>query len=214
MSIINNTPIRCAVCGNVEEYPVVISTHSFGHMDLDTRPPEDMRSFLAYNIQQCPHCGYTHDTVSEKLHPDVAEWIKLPEYTDKLNDGKTPFLAGTYSLSARLYAKSGDLRSAGIQSLRAAWACDDLKSPEKAIQFRKEALSYLYTYVDQTQDLHIAVLEVDLLRRTDDFDSAKEFASLLLELDLEEILRNVLLFELRLIDAKDNKCHSLGEIDD
>ena len=63
MSRIISSKRTCAVCGKEHVFNVVMSTSSFGSMDLDTRPPRMKRDTLKYEIQMCDHCLYSNSGV-------------------------------------------------------------------------------------------------------------------------------------------------------
>ena len=56
--------MTCAVCGAPSTQTVVSSASAFGASDLDTRPPEMVRSGLRYEVQECPSCGYCSENIA------------------------------------------------------------------------------------------------------------------------------------------------------
>lgn len=56
--------MTCAACGARSTQTVVLSASAFGASELDTRPPEMMRSALRYQVQECPSCGYCFESIA------------------------------------------------------------------------------------------------------------------------------------------------------
>ena len=74
MTTLDEAKKKCAVCGKISAHFEVTSTNTFGAPDLDTRPPEMMRSTMDMWVQECPSCGYLSGG-SEKLREGEVERV-------------------------------------------------------------------------------------------------------------------------------------------
>ena len=212
MSRIVKVKKKCAVCGEEHIFPVVLSTNAIGYMDLDTRAPQMRRSCLPYEIQRCPKCNYSNSDLEVLIPGFHRDILQMPAYQTVVNDLQIDSIAKSFLLAGYLYAKTSSYKEAGMCFLKAAWLFDDLSQNNYAIRARKKAIEYLGEYVNKAEDLHLTVLIVDLYRRTDDFDNAKDLAKELTDYGVEEFLNKILQFEIQLCDARDDLCHNVEEI--
>ena len=118
-----------------------------------------------------------------------------------------------YTLVSDSYANSKEYYEAGIQYLKAAWIFDDIRENDYAKRARIKALQYLTIFVEETEDMNLAVLCVDLQRRTDDFSGAVETAQQLIDYGAEEFLIKILKYEKKLSLNNDSTCHNVGEVE-
>ena len=80
MSSIIDIERKCWVCGEMSEQAGLASTNRFGSPDLDLRPPEMERSTMEWWLEECPHCGYVANDLSEKT--DITkDWLKNNQYS-------------------------------------------------------------------------------------------------------------------------------------
>ena len=80
--------VTCYVCGEVSEHTSSLSVSVYGHSDLDSRPSETLRSFLYYQIQRCPSCGYCSNDIS-KGHNRTVELDNSQAYKKRI-ESKEP----------------------------------------------------------------------------------------------------------------------------
>ena len=76
---------KCVVCGHEAEYKLIMSTSSFGSMDLDTRPPALARFLLSDQVEFCEHCGYANIDINYLSRENVQEYMETDEYQNILN---------------------------------------------------------------------------------------------------------------------------------
>ena len=213
MSRIISSKRTCAVCGKEHVFNVVISTSSFGSMDLDTRPPRMKRDTLKYEIQMCDHCLYSNSDI-ETLFPNFdAEMLKTPEYIEVANNSEIDATAKAFFLAGLLQAYHENYRDAGIYFLNAAWIFDDLNEHDFAVLARRQSHEFLSMFVEETEDVNLAVLTVDLQRRVGDFNDAIETAEQLIEYGVDEFLEKILKLEIKLCTNADASCHNVGEVE-
>ncbi len=213
MSTITKQLLKCAVCGNEHIFDVVMSTSENGYMDLDTRPPKMKRDNLAYEVQSCPHCHYSNRNIESLIQDFDFDALQSPDYVSIFADNKMNDTAKAYLSAAYLQAKHNNYRDAGILYLNAAWVFDDLLDADNAKSARDEALKYLCIFVEESADLHIATLTVDLQRRNCDFSGAIDTANQLVEYGVDEFLEKVLKLEIKLSRNADSSCHNVGEVE-
>ena len=115
---------KCAVCGAEKKVIDIMSTSSFGPMDLDTRPPMMARSTLKHQIQYCENCHYSNNNISSKIRGFDKVMLASKEYLDIVNKdiNKT---AKAFILSGQLKSNVYDYKDAGFQCLKAAWFFDE-----------------------------------------------------------------------------------------
>lgn len=196
---------------------------------------EDDEENIEYSFvpSYCCFCGYATDDITEEL-PRARELIKTAAYkkiileeedffneSPKKNRKTLPQDAVACNAAAFLYEKEGLLGNAALQSLYAAWVCDDTKGKKwQAIRFRKQALSLIEkmrkqgNFLRNRQDV-TELITVDLLRRSKQFDVAILTADKFLKTAATHgnpLLKNSLQFEKTLSSQKDGKDHSILEI--
>lgn len=204
---------KCAVCGKEQVVAVVKSTNAIGYMDLDTRPPQDKRGVLPYEIQFCSNCGYANEDLATLVCDDINGVISLPEYQNIFNNNAINKTAKAFMLSALISQKNNVLDRAGLLYLKAAWIFDDLNQENESQKARSKAIECLSEYVEQSENLDNAVMVVDLLRRIGNFKDAKETAMQLLDFGINSLLTKILQYEVKLCDRKDAECHTVEELD-
>ena len=213
MSTLNNVRKKCAICGREHQYIEVGSTMASGYMDLDTRPPQMKRDNLKYEIQFCDNCFYSNSDISSVFDGFKKEALQYPAYLKVVQDNDINRVAKSFLLSGYLYAHANNARQAGMQYLKAAWIFDDLQEADYAKRARIKALQYLTFYVEQTENLDLAVLCVDLQRRIGDFTGAIETAQQLIDYGAEAFLAKILELEKKLSQNNDSTCHNVGEVE-
>ena len=87
MTTQNSVTIICTLCNKENEFTEIMSSNEFGSPDLDTRPPEMMRSTIFTWVQQCSRCGYCASNISIN-RPKAQDVIIGQEYKNQLKDQK------------------------------------------------------------------------------------------------------------------------------
>lgn len=213
MSTFSKLVKKCAICGKEHEFIVVNSTTTMGAMDLDTRPPQMKRSTLPHEIQYCDKCHYANDDIENIIEGFNKDSLSSQNYLAVVNDDKIDRTAKAFLLAGHLHAIYGKYREAGIYFLNAAWIFDDLKEEDYAKRARLKSHKYLSVFIEETEDINLAVLTVDLQRRVGDFIGAIETANQLLEYGVDDFLAKILNFEIELSNKNDSSCHSVGEVE-
>ena len=211
MPTFDNIEKKCAVCGHIQKCDVLISTSSFGPMDLDTRPAAPKRHTVIYEMEICEKCHYAHEDIEHFLEGLDKNLVFSSSYEAMATDKSIDENARKFILAGYLYKKCNDLLSSGLAYLQASWVFDDLNQPEYAKRTRKKSLENLFNYAEETGDMNIAVLTVDLQRRIGDFEGAIETAEQLIGFGAEDLLLKVLKYEINLCKINDDKCHNISE---
>ncbi len=94
MTTFADKKLKCCVCGKKSVHTIVRNTNAFGSNDLDTRPPEMMRSTLGVTIQRCPHCFYCSFDLS-KCDSNTKKLVKSSEYQEIVQDQTVPAVAAS-----------------------------------------------------------------------------------------------------------------------
>lgn len=204
----------CAQCGHVTGCQVLMSTNTMGGPDLDLRPAEMQRSTMIAWLQECPRCRFVNGNLSDSIDGARAI-IDSDEYQATLTDTDVPELALRFVRDSLLH--SDDRATAGDSLLRAAWVCDDHGTSEQAASFRNRAANLLLElrpFADDDEQVTLGTALVDILRRASRPADAKELATTLLGSQTaanNDIISNVLGFQIRLCDEGDDSCHTIGE---
>jgi hypothetical protein len=215
MSVISIEKNTCCLCNKQNEYSMLLSSNAFGASDLDTRPPESMRSTMFAWVQRCPNCGYSSSDITratEKTKPV----IESAEYRAQLENKDFPDLANSFLCKAMIAEKFGNFAAAAMATIHAAWTCDDAEYEESAKKCRINAFKLLKKSTKkgdcftQQNGGDIAIM-TDLLRRSGQFEGALA----LIEENLDKItdysIKKVLIFQIRLIFNSDTRCHAISE---
>jgi hypothetical protein len=213
--------MTCAVCGARSTQTVVLSASAFGASDLDTRPPEMMRSALCHQVQECPSCGYCFENIA--IPPNTAlPVLSSPAYIEQRRNPAFPQLANRYLCCAMCYEALEKFAKAGWAATRAAWACDDEGNDAAARTCREKAI-LLFEKAIRANRLFtpsplvgIAVL-VDLFRRCGQFERALQIMGVRVPTipgeDPEEhrTMVQVFAFERALAERGDRACYTIKD---
>lgn len=210
--------VRCAACGQRSEQPVLSSTNASGASDLDTRPPEMLRSTLPQWVQQCPHCGCCAKDLPEA--PESASWIvRDPGYQKQLVDPAFPALANRFLCVSCIAKVDRDPVAATWAVIHAAWACDDEGTTvsEVAAMICRSLAAEMLGDLDQS-DLRLVepegadlVLRVELLRRADQAVEARALSASARARVRDASLRRLLEYEDALIGRGDIARHTIAD---
>jgi hypothetical protein len=215
MTTLGSSEITCAICAETSEHTIIGSTSSFGSPDLDLRPPEMKRSTMAYWLQECPDCGYSAGSIDDP-HPNAKDVMA----SDAFQTLQTGPLGGTLTgrfLKASLFDEaSNDLSSAADHALCAAWAADDAKDVEGAIQHRNRSANLFLKTLDGADSISEETIVtktrlVDILRRATRWDEANEIALELLKQDMDQTIRSVITFGQAAINSQDDQAHTVAQ---
>lgn len=199
MTTIVHRDLTCTVCDSASRQELLGSTNSYGRPDLDTRPPEMMRSTMTLWVQECPHCGYVAKDISQPPHASAQLYCGAGGWRGLTYNGY-PDLAVRFLKLADLQEGVGHSLEAAWSALRAAWACDDAKDDDKAIACRQRAIGYFARTVGQVQMFpkEAGAMEAffaDIHRRAGDFDGAVHWADLGIEKHPDSAISAVLYFQ-------------------
>ncbi len=211
MSYLTRMTRTCALCGKQSQFTVALSTNAFGSMDLDTRPPEMARSVLPFEIQQCPHCNYANPDIEENPLGICPSDLSASAYVRLAKNRSINSTARSYLLAGYLYEQKQKYRQAGGMYLKAAWSFDDMRNDSGAISARKKAVENIEKWLQETDEVNLEVMTVDLYRRIGDFEKADRTIGRLMKRELPELLASILNFERKLIGEKDTRCHRVEE---
>ena len=205
----------CAVCGTVSTQEILMSTSSFGASDLDLRPPPLARETLSLEVQRCPSCGYRASNL-EEASAEAGSVVESDGYRRQAQDPRFTPLANDFLCLAMLHEASGDRASAGLATLRAAWACDDAGNEEAADTVRGLTADHLRAA--QPEGARFArdpatetCLLVDVLRRCGRFHEARAELDRVDMTDADDLTRQILRFQRKLVDAADRSRYTVAD---
>lgn len=209
MGYINNREKQCYFCKNKHHFQSLGDNNSFGMRDLDTRPPGMMRNLMHLMVEKCPNCGYTSYDISKNEYNLSEQDLNSKEYIKILNDEKINFAIKKFMLVAML-TENYHYKLSGMSYLRAAWMADDANEMLLAKKLRSKAIKFLELSLKEEDNENIKLIIVDLYRRIDMFDEASDYAKYLLNnLGMEKYKHNILLYQIKLCDDKDNLDHTI-----
>lgn len=218
MTTIFERSVTCAYCRAKNEVVELGSTNAFGAMDLDMRPPPMKRDTLAQQIHRCDVCGYCSPDLEKRVGREGS--LGSPDYQAILTDDSYPDLARMFIAYAFLVESSGGLAEAAGARRNAAWVCDD-----HGAQYAASARSCRSEVLRLMQALHLdrrsfmndrltdSILELDLLRRSGQFDEVRVRAAALAEAALPEILQSISAFQRRLAAAGDASRYKVSDVE-
>lgn len=210
MTMIDDIEIKCAICGETSSQPVLMSTNTWGHPDLDLRPPEMKRSTMITWVLECPHCGY----VSERLDMDTPiskEFLEKDKYqTCENHDFKRPLAARFYKnylISKETGNKSGEFTNL----LYCAWVCDDAEDI-LAVEIRQKASEIAGQLIDANHENkeNLLLMKADLMRRANRFDDIiEEYENVRFE---DDLLNQIIAFQIEKAKESDNQCYTVEDV--
>ena len=208
MTTIFKKTITCSVCGNKSEHREISSTNTFGSMDLDTRPPEMMRSTMSFWIEECPNCAYVSSDLEKALSIEKA-FLLSKEYLEFEKQRPQSDLAVQFIKKARISTKSGEYKTAFFDYLHAAWASDDENDDYWQNESRKCALQ-LYEQFGVDCDETLVVIKTDLLRKTRQFDRLiDEYSHMKFK---DELLNQIIEFQLLKANQQDVETYTVDDV--
>lgn len=204
--------IKCVLCGTENHFNVFLSSSSQGYDDLDRRPPEMYRSTMRYWVHRCSECGYCARDLNREI-PGATAVVKSPEYLAQLDNPDYPKLANSFICESIIEEKAHQYGIATISMLAATWACDDANMNNAAIACRKRAVDLILLQEKNTKITDWdAVLLVDLLRRTGQFEQAQKAIAERRSMIKDKRFLKILNYETMLLNNQDTACHNASEV--
>lgn len=189
----------------------IMSYTSFGNNSLDCSD-----SFLPYwaDIQFCTSCGYAAPKLTKRpKHPEV---LNSKDYQSVLRHRWIGEYCKAYLCHAHFMSAEGDLPEAAWAIIKAANTCGN-EYWQGAHDYRLKAVELMELTHSKQQRLlpgdgEDYLLKTELLRRCGKFDKALFAAQTGLDMPTITLnIRNLLLYEQKLIEDKDTECHSISE---
>jgi len=144
----------------------------------------------------------------------VRSLVASKRYRVQLHNFFLPKLANSFLCQSLVHEAEGRYINATFAALHAAWVCDDAFRFKRARECRARVVAMIQKASAGTQSFGSrlqsrAAILVDALRRIGDFDSAAATCQEALVDEPDEFLRNVLQFQLTLINQRSKAAHSL-----
>jgi len=199
--------VVCSVCGTEVETHGLASTNTFGSMDLDTRPPEMMRSTMRMWIQSCPTCGYVAGDLADPC-PVPKEFLESDAYRSFVDDAPKLALCANFLKKARIAEQAENYAAAEDDYLCAAWCADDGEDAYWSTEARLLTLSMIEKSGSDA-DENVSALKADLLRKTGQFErliaeyESKRFS--------EDILTKIVAFQIAKAKERDMKTYTVDD---
>ena len=212
MTMIMDREVKCGVCGNTSNQPVLLSTNTDGWPDLDLRPAEMQRSTMNTWVHECPHCGYA----AGNLENDCGiskEFLESERYLTCDGMEFKGRLSPRFYRSHLIMDELGYAERCFYNLLHCAWDCDDKDDAENAAKVRKLAVDYIEKLIPEKDDSErndLMVMKADLLRRSGQFDRVvAEYEELFLD---DGLLDVVIAFQVEKAKLSDTGCYTVDDV--
>lgn len=206
---IKTVTVKCGACGAMVSVTNIISSSSFGHMSLDTRPAPPASYNYQHYVQSCSKCGYVSYDITRTPNVHVKNYLK----NNPVSANDIKLLSYRSLRAAEIQAiETPDSIFSAMFALYAAWDADDRNKNMEARYFRRIAIQYLQKFMKtgKAKADHWLLL-ADMQRRTGDFQAAKATVlNLLKQEHISALLRKIAEYELNLIEKKDRVAHDVG----
>lgn len=206
--------VKCFICGAENEFMVLLSSNSYGSMDLDTRPPEMSRSTMDCWVQVCPVCGYVAVRVSE---PTIVDRLFLQSDSYKTCDGIVfvSELARAFYRQQLILLSEGRKEDAFFALLHASWACDDGNERKNATAVRRKAILLADDLLasGESEDCEsLSMVRADLMRRSARFrDLLEQYGETHYS---DDLLNRILDFEKALAKIRCRRCLTVADAEE
>ncbi|MEE9320228.1 MAG: DUF2225 domain-containing protein [Granulosicoccus sp.] len=215
MTTLREQMVKCCVCGEFSDHIAIGSTNTFGSADLDTRPPEMLRSTIRYWVQRCPACGYCAADLSEG-HDNVSELVISNTYQNIIKNDAMPKTAASFLALSYEKQQQQKFAESAWCAIRAAWMCDDANDNVSAVTCRENAVSMIATANALSQDIAdqagaSEAITIDLMRRAGMRRQALELAEKTRVQEIDQTIQEVIDYEIRLINRNDVDGHTISE---
>ena len=209
MTTVARKKVKCGCCGFVLEMSALGSTNTCGSMDLDTRPPEMMRSTMTYWLTRCPECGYVDSNIElcDKISKEV---VKSLEYRSISLSNVYSTLCRNFLQFAMICARKNDKVGEVYSYLHAAWVCDDNHEIANAIALRKQCISLINELNIHDGNETFQVITAALLRRSGEFDLLnEEYEGMKFS---DELLNKIIRFQLKKAKERNSQSFTVSDI--
>lgn len=216
MTTMDQSERTCSVCGKKSKQTAIMSTNQFGSPDLDLRPPEMMRSTMAYWVEECPHCHYAYPSIETKVEGVEALLSELAQMGTSWAS-RTQGLIRRFMTASHIAEFSGQKMEAAEYALNAAWDADDSHDDVSARECRRRAASLLESALaseelEADEKISHSTRLVDMMRRSQRWDPASELATSLLMQDPSSPIDKILEFQIEACRRHDATCYKISDV--
>lgn len=208
MSSYVNKTIVCPCCGNEHTYSMLKGYSTCSDIDLDTNPHNPA---LYDRVIMCPNCGYATSKPYASISDDIKSVVKSSVYVDMLNNKMFDSISKKLLLAGYIAVKERDAKEAGYDYLLAYWYLKESNSPE-AYKACEKAIKNFERHLNKNQDEEIAMIIIDCYRQMKRFDDALETIQSLATFIKNGQLKQILLYEKKLVENGDYESHQLSEV--
>ena len=214
--------LKCIICGQEQSCLGLASTNTFGHPDLDLRPPEMKRSSMVYWIQECNACGFCAVDISNSSFIPFKKEIEIllkDEYYVQIwkHDERFGPLASRFIRQSLVLDLMKHIAQAAWAELHGAWPGDDSSEIEGDESCRmgafykfKKCKIYGIKFAEQN-GLEEAIM-IDLLRRASEFEKANSLCYDTIGYVDDEFVLALLYFQRDSIWVSDCGRYQIGDV--
>jgi ferredoxin len=200
----SGTKRLCGACGARAPSPFRVPQPEIAP-DLDMRPGEPARSTLADWIQTCHACGAAAPDL-QTLPASSRAVVDSSQYHSLTTSGLEETLP--FRRWAMICHGLGDTVGEAEALLQATWAAEDAAAMTEASELRQRVV---HLWGDPTDEA-MALRQLDVLRRSGDFDAASARADALGRRELSDTARSIVLFQQKRITARDIGRHLISSV--
>lgn len=202
---------ECSVCGKKVESYGLMSTNTWGSPDLDTRPPEMMRSTMNTWVQECPNCGYAAKSVKNELEIP-RQYLESEEYRTCRGIEFKDELSRKFFKKHLISMKNEDKLTALYDIMHCAWACDDHQDEANAVTSRKIAIELVDELIENIEDKEtLLLMKADFLRRNKEFEQLiEEYENITFS---EDLLNRIIHFQIEKARKNDDACYTVEDVE-
>ena len=213
MSTMDLVKRKCALCGGESSQMVLFSTNCFGSPDLDMRPAPMQRNTMDCWGEMCPHCGYVAHSISSAPTMPL-DFFATEEYQNTDGIRFSSSLAKKFYRHHLIFKAEGNLFSAYLHLLYAAWACDDgfdYEDWDNAKLCRLKMIALFDSLPEEKRnDINEQVRFADVLRRAGRFNKVIELYTKFNSDD--KLLNKIIAFQLKLAREGDTSCYTVSAV--
>lgn len=151
MTLTEEVPVTCTLCGQTSTQTELISTNRFGAPDLDLRPPPMQRNTMNTWVECCANCHYCSASIADEVPVAELDAVKnvvaSAQYKEIVGNNGEPLLSSKFLATYTIAIALNKPARALLGALRASWVFDDYGDNEQATQCREKASAVLLSEI-------------------------------------------------------------------
>jgi hypothetical protein len=142
--------------------------------------------------------------------------VNSKEYQNIIVSSEMPEIAASFLALSYEKEKQQDYSDSAWRAINAAWICDDENKLELSTKCRRQAVTLIANANKYGQKIAdqagvSEAITIDLMRRSGMYKEALELSATMKAEDIEEIIMQVIQYEVKLIAKQDIGAHTVSE---